>query len=99
MMMRTLTAFAALTASVALAGAASAEDVHVKIAGKTAAAAYASIEAAAKRACLPAADQAYSIYLSSPCVAETIDATLAKIGDPALLQYSQARKTFLVASN
>ena len=99
-MIRSLTALTVLAASAALTAPAFAEDTTVKIAGKTPAAAYASIESAARRVCLSPSDQIYSVYLASNCVAETIAATLAKVGDPALLQYSQARQTFLkLASN
>lgn len=96
---RTVIAFAALAASTVLAGTAYAEDVRLNLSGLSPAAAYAKIESAARLACLPQSDKIYSIYLSSACVKETVDATLAKIADPALIKYSEARKSFLVASN
>jgi hypothetical protein len=96
---RTVIAFAALAASALVATTASAEDVRVNLAGLSPAAAYAKIESAARAVCMPKSDAIYAIYLSSTCVAETVSATLAKIADPALTQYSEARKTFLVASN
>ena len=100
MMMRTLTALTVLAASAALVGTASAEETTtVNLVGLAPAAAYAKIETAAKAVCMPDSYRIYSVYLSSACVAETVEATLAKISSPALTQYVQARKTFLVASN
>ena len=99
MMKRTLTALTVLAASAALAGTASAEDVRVNLAGLSPAAAYAKIESAAKEVCMPATYNIYSVYLSNGCVAETVEATVAKLSNPALNQYVQARKSFLVASN
>ena len=99
MMKRTLTALTVLTAAAALAGTASAEDVRVNLAGLSPAAAYAKIENAAKAVCMPSTYSIYSVYLSSACVTETVEATLAKIADPALTKYVAARKSFLVASN
>ncbi|OYX30456.1 MAG: hypothetical protein B7Y99_11695 [Caulobacterales bacterium 32-69-10] len=99
MMKRTLTALAVLASSAALAGTASAEDVKVNLVGLSPAAAYAKIEMAAKAVCMPETFRIYSVYLSSACVAETVEATLAKISSPALTKYVEARKSFLVASN
>jgi hypothetical protein len=100
MMKRTLTALTVFAAAAALANAASAEETTtVKLAGLSPAAAYAKIETAAKAVCMPSSYSIYSVYLSSACVTETVEATLAKISSPALNQYVAARKSFLVASN
>ena len=99
MMKRTLTALTVLAASATLAGTASAEEMKINIAGLSPAAAYAKIESAAKTVCMPTSYNVYSVYLSSACVTETVEATLAKIASPALTQYVAARKSFLVASN
>lgn len=98
MMKRTLTALTVLAA--AFAGAASAEETTtVNLAGLSPAAAYAKIETAAKAVCMPDSYKIYSVYLSTACVAETVDATLAKLSSPALDKYVADRKAFLVASN
>ncbi|HTI67623.1 MAG TPA: hypothetical protein VL460_08800 [Caulobacteraceae bacterium] len=95
-MIRNLTALFVLAAAAAMAVPASAEEMRLNLVGKTPAQAYAQIATAARAVCSPAVgDSIYSPYIGSNCVAETIEATLAKIGDPALLQYSQARKSFL----
>ncbi len=100
-MMRTLTALTVLAASAALAGTASADEsvVRVTLTGLSPAAAYAKIESAAKTVCTPSSYSIYSVYLSSACVAGTVEATLAKIAEPALTQYSQAHTYCLVDSN
>ncbi|HTI67624.1 MAG TPA: hypothetical protein VL460_08805 [Caulobacteraceae bacterium] len=90
-MIRTLTALSAL-AAVSLATPAFADDIRVDLAGKTPAEAYAAISRAADTACSTSLTPREWLHLRASCVAETVEATLAKIGDPALVQYSQTRK-------
>jgi hypothetical protein len=98
-MMKTFAALTLAAAAAALAAPASAEPVRVQLAGKTPAAAFRAIEIAAHQACrLPTGQEIYTHYIYTGCVRETVQATVAKITQPAFVQYVQSREAFLVAS-
>jgi hypothetical protein len=101
-MIRTLTTLSVLAMAAALAAPAFAEDsVVVNLSGKSAPEAYAAIAAAARTVCHGARiSDPLGIYTPDLCVADTVEATIAKVKNPDLTQYSRTRGAYLtLASN
>ena len=95
-MIRTLAALSILAAA-AVAAPASAESLTVSLTGKSTAERFAAIHAAAQKVCVFPNDPFRQV--DGECVFDTVHNTLAKIGDPALLQYARSVNYTKLASN
>ena len=91
-------ACAVALAAVAAAPALADEPVTLKLAGMSTSTSYAAVVKAAHKVCRPDhGSEIYVIFMADDCVKQTIDATVAKIGDPALVQYAADRETTLLS--